>query len=490
MSYKSVGVLDALWDEFIQNTEPDSFNNILEIKKLMTAKSVIDLSKHAIYVHMKYVHALSNQLITLRQNNPNNFSVLNQCRLWAELLRQRNQQPLKVRHHGSLDGVCSFLAALEMMEGKPSDFQKITRLNPENKEELNEALHRFAQLGRLAHGTTFAELPGVGDVVLASLLENKDSICLLARDKNNRIIGYSWGLLLRDFPIEEQGKANVFYIMDLVRDPDYYDPNVKVGAALREHWVQIINQNAECHFLAYQHIMNHQFHMDVIARRLPQEKEQVIFEGKFYDGKSGVERDNTSGRFIQYHFIRAHHNQMPFPDFNKLLNNIYRAFWHSAHNAIDFFSGALSFFGRHLYLHHHHDMFAKNPQKRISEPVTSEQQAHDLYILKCIIEDDEWSTLGTQTFFDQHVPYNIQKLRQLVATHNYCFEDLQQQIANRGISLMRRKITANFYLAMTRNSDPEAVVTWLVNHTETPEKWVQLISEMRQQFVNERNATI
>lgn len=488
MSYKKVDVLEALWRKFANELSqfivPSSFN-LTELEQLMTAKSVIDLSKHAIYVHMNYLHRLTNHLIILCKEEPENEFVSKACQLWTDLLRQRNQQLLKVRHHKSLDGECSFHSALELMEGKSTCFKEISLLHPENIEELHDASHRIAQLGRLAHGTTFAELPAVGNTVLTSLLEHQDSICLLARDKNNRIVGYSWGLMLRDFPVGDQGKANVFYIMDLVRDPDFYDPEIKLGAALREHWAQILNQNTDCHFVAYQHLLNHQFHMDLIDGRLPQKYEKIMFAGEHYDGKSGIRKDDTSGVFIQYHFIRAHHNQLPFPGFSNLMSGIYKAFWHTAHSTLDFVSGALSFFGRHLYLHHSHDMVAKNAQKRISEPVTEAQQANDLQILKRIIEDEEWTRQGTKTFFDQHVPRTVQKLREKVATDTCSFADLQQDVLKSGASLMRRKVTTNFYLAITQNPDPAAVLNRLITNVETPKRWVRLISEMRQELANE-----
>lgn len=493
MSYKKIDVLDVLWKDFaseLQQLNVPSTFHVRDIEQLMTAKSVIDLSKHAIYVYMNYIHQLTNHFNLLRNEQPESGAVLKVCQLWTDLLRQRNQQQLKVRHHKSLDGECSFHSALELMEGKSTGFKEIVLLNSENKVEFKDATHRIAQLGRLAHGITFAELPAVGNIVMTSLLEHQDSLCLLARDKNNRIVGYSWGLMLRDFPVGEQGKANVFYIMDLVRDPDYYDPEIKVGAALREHWAQILNQNPDCHFLAYQHLLNHQFHMDLIDGRLPQKYETITFAGERYDGKSGIRQDDTSGVFIQYHFIRAHHNQLPFPGFSNLMSGIYKAFWHTAHSTLAFVSGALSFFGRHLYLHHGHDMVAKNAQKRISEPVTEEQQANDMQILKRIIADEEWSRQGTKTFFDQHVPRTVQILRERVVTDECSFEDLQQDVLKSGSSLMRRKVTANFYRAIIQNPDPTAVINKLITNVETPKIWVRLISEMRQQLANEQREEV
>lgn len=486
MPYKTVEALERLWNAFNDKITPLD-DNWAEIQKLMTAKSVIDLSKHAIYVHMKYIHRVTRHLIALGQEYPDEYPdddiVRQKSQLWTELLRLRNQHPLKIRHHRSLDGECSMHAALDMMEGKPTGFKEVTRLNPQNPEALQEALHRITQLGSLAHGTTFGELPGVGNVVLTSLLEHQDSICLLVRDQNDRIVGYSWGLMLRDFPVEGNMHANVFYIMDLARDPDYYDPAVKVGALLREHWANIIDQDPDCHFLAYQHTINHQFHMDIVEGRIPRENEQIVFAGKSYEARSGIEKDESSGRYIQYHFVRSHNNQLPFPGFGNLMSGIYRAFWRTAHSGLDFFSGATSFFGRSLYLSRHHDRLAKNPQKRICEPVTAAQQANDFQILKQIINVDGWRKQG-RGVFSHCVPKTIQRLRAQNLNPDFTFEALKQEVANKGRSLMRSKMTAHFYKAVTRNHDPAAVLTMLVNNSETPKSWVRLISDLRQEFAN------
>ncbi|WP_280526341.1 hypothetical protein [Legionella israelensis] len=66
MSYSKIEVQEQPWnlfEEVLKSHIDTSEYHLSEIQKLMTAKSVVDLSGHAIYKHTEYVHLLTLRLL-------------------------------------------------------------------------------------------------------------------------------------------------------------------------------------------------------------------------------------------------------------------------------------------------------------------------------------------------------------------------------------------------------------------------------------------
>lgn len=88
--------LEISWSKFenLVKTLPNlNLDNLTNIKKLMTAEFVVVISSHEIYRYTAFVHELTRKIIELS----NSFPAVHQR--WLEVLRARNQQPFKVRHH-------------------------------------------------------------------------------------------------------------------------------------------------------------------------------------------------------------------------------------------------------------------------------------------------------------------------------------------------------------------------------------------------------
>lgn len=487
MSYKKIEKLDQLWNSFEKELKPlidESSFNISEIQKLMTAESLIDLSKHAIYSHTEYVHRFTQQLLNLRNNHTNDARIINMCQLWIDLLKCRKQNPLKIQHHKLLDGTCSFNFSLRLMRDKNCGFKEVQILDPNDTFEFNNAISAIKHLGCLSHGTTFGDLPFMGDTVLSSLLSYKDTICFIAKDKNDHIIGYSWGIFLRDIPVGEKDKANVFWVMDLAKDPDFYDPQVKVGDQLRQHLAKTLNSNPDCHFLGYQHILNHKFHLAIVDGGLPGKQEKINLGQDQYNGKSKVKYAPLL-HYMRIHIIRANNQQYPFPKYKFIESAMINAFWNAAHSVKDFVLGGMLFYGRHYYQQWTHSLVDEPVELRIEEPVSKEQQICDMNILKKLILSDEWGKQGTKLFFETCIPNTIQKLQKLITENNADFSDLQKCVANSGSALFRSKLTAYFYFSVTQNSNPTSIINTLISNQITPKKWIELISEERQMVLNQ-----
>jgi hypothetical protein len=318
----------------------------------------------------------------------------------------------------------------------------------------------------------------VGDTVLSSLLSYKDTICFIAKDINDQIIGYAWGIMLRDIPAGEKDKVNVFWVMNLAKNPDFYAPHIKVGTVLRQYIADTLSTNPECHFLGYQHILDHKFHLAIVDG-LPAKHEKINLGQDQYHAKSKVQYESFIN-YVRIHLVRSNNHQYPFPKHKVIKSAVFGAFWNAAHSVKDFILGGMFFYGRNYYQHWTHSMLEQPVQDRIEEPISKEQQTCDLNILKKIILNDEWSRQGTTLFFDSCIPKTMQKLQQLITDNQNDFSILQKCVANCGWALFRSKLTAYFYFAITQNSNPTAVINMLIDSSITPKKWIELISEERQ----------
>ena len=482
MSYSKIDVLEGTWNSFevvLKSCIDPSEYHLSEIQKLMTAESVVDLSNHAIYIHTEYVHRLTQQLLNLRKKYPNDETIINTCQLWTTLLKTRTQHPLKVIHHKRLDGECTFNFSLQLMEDKPYGFKEIQILDPNNTVEFDRAIHAIKQLDCLALGINFADLPFIGDTVLSSLLNFKDTICFIAKDINDQIVGYCWGIMLRDIPSGEKDKVNVFWVMNLSKNPDFYDPHIKVGTVLRQYVADTLSTNPDCHFLGYQHVIDHKFHLAIVDGKLPEKHEKINLGNDQYNAKSKIEYKSFMN-YVRIHLVRSNNHQYSFPKYEVIESARFSAFWNSAHSVKDFILGGILFYGRAYYQHWTHSMFEQPVQYRIEVPVSQEQHTCDMNILKKIILNEEWSRQGTTLFFDSCIPKTMQKLQQLTTEDQQDFSVLQKFVANSGWALLRSKLTTYFYFAITQNSNPTAVINMLIDNEITPKKWIELISEERQ----------
>ncbi|STX52460.1 Uncharacterised protein [Legionella busanensis] len=488
MSYTKIEVLARKWNLFEEAVklyiQPYDYH-LAEIQKLMTAKSVVDLNNHAIYVHTEYLHRLTLQLINLRDNNSDDELIREICQLWTDLLENRNQTPLKIKHDKRLDGICTFNFSLQVMQGKPYGFNEVQLLERNNISDVQKAIEEIKHLDCLAHGINFADLPIIGDTVLSALLNYKDTICFLAKDRNDQIIGYSWGILLRDIPVDNKNKVNVFWVMNLAKHPDFYDPNIKIGTVLRQHIADTFKAKTDCHFLGYKHNLNHKFHLEIVEGSVANKDEKIHLGPDEYKAKSKAKYDTDTIIYSRSHLIRANNNEYPYPKFKQLNSALFNAFWQAAPCAKDFILGAMLIYGRSYYQQWTHSMLQMPIQQRIEEPVSAEQQICDMAILKKIILSAEWNQQGTTLFFDKCIPKTIQKMQQLVKKEQVDFSTLRASVANSHWALSRNKLTAYFYFAMTQSTSASAAINLLVSNKITPKKWIELISEERQ-MVNQQ----
>ncbi|WP_282433106.1 hypothetical protein [Legionella gresilensis] len=492
MSYTKIEALVRKWSLFEETIKlyirPDEYH-LAEIQKLMTAECVVDLNNHAIYVHTEYVHRLTLQLINLRNNYLDDKLIKEVCALWTDLLENRNQMPLKIKHDKRLDGICSFNFSLQMMQGKPYGFKEVQLLDPTNLAEYNKAIEEIKQLDCLAHGINFADLPIIGDTVLSALLNYKDTICFLAKDKNDQIIGYSWGILLRDITVDNKNKVNVFWVMDLAKHPDFYDPNIKIGTVLRQHIADTFKTKADCHFLGYKHNLNHKFHLQIVEGSVANKSEKINLGPDQYKAKSKAKYDNDALIYSRSHLIRANNNEYPYPKFKQLKSALFNAFWQAAPSAKDFILGAMLIYGRSYYQQWTHSMLQVPNEQRIEEPVSAEQQICDMGILKKIILSAEWNQQGTTLFFNKRIPNTMQRMQQLVKEEQVDFSTLRAGVANSNWALSRSKLTAYFYFAITQSTSASAAINLLVCNKITPKKWIELISEERQ-MLNQQSSRL
>lgn len=481
MSYPTVFVLEQLWhsfDEKVKNISELNLDHLVDIKKLMCADSVIDLSMHEIYYHTEFVHDLTVKLINLSNLYPKNKLIDESCRLWLDILKQRNKIPLKIQHHKKLDGECDFRFTLQLMEGKPAEFKAIQVLNPKNTVEVKEVIDAIHRLDCLSEGISFARLPLVNDIVLSAILDYRETICLIARDQNNQIIGHCWGMLLKDVTLNHNQKANIFWVMDLARDPDFCDKNVKVGERLRAKMVDILKARKDCDFVGYQHILNHKFHTSIITRA-QNDGETIRFNNDEFTAKTSVKYESSLGSYFRTHFIRTSNNDYVFPESQKIKQAVFKGLWQAAHSTKDFILGGIAFYGRLQYQRVAHSIHDGPVDQRIVGQVSNEQQDCDIKILKEIILSDQWAQQGKSIFCGRHVPTTMKKLQTLVQQEEVNFDSIKMCAVNSGRSLMRGKLTSIFYDAIATADSPTLVLNHLLRKKETPKAWIDLIGDKR-----------
>lgn len=480
--YPRIHELETLWGLFKFNADkiPDviGFPHFDEVEKLMTAESVIDIDGHAIYSHAAFVHELTEKLINLRNTHPSDRDIEECCRHWLSLLRVRNIMPLKLRHHQKLDGECDFRFSLQLMEGRPCGFKEIQVLDHNNKEEVQKAVSSMSRLDRLAHGISFSGLPGVKDTILSSLMEYKDVICLLAKDRSDQIIGHCWAILVRDVEVGPNEKANIYWVMNLTRDPDFYDANIRVGDEIRNKMCDILVARNDCDFVGYQHIMNHKFHARVMED-VHDDAELFHLKDEKHPATTSIRYDDDLNLFMRTHFIRVNDRNCPYPSFEKIKLAIVSAFWKAAHTARDFVFGALSFFGTVTYQKVTHQLLDEPVEERIYDAVSSEQQDCDMKLLKQIILRDEWRQQGLGFFGERHVPTTVGKLQSLIGSEQFSFDAMKSCVAERGTCITRRSLASHLYGVISVADSATFVLNSLLRSNQTPREWIGLINQGR-----------
>lgn len=486
MTYPVVNELNEHWNSFENVAKKmlgEDYPNLSDIQKLMTAESVIDLSAHEIYSHARLVHDLTVTLIDLQKNHPDDASIKESCERWLDLLKKRHQLPLKIKHDQRLDGECDFRFSLQLMEGKPSGWKEIQVLGHQKDESLDVAVKSMHRLSVLAHGQSFAGLPLMKDAVLTSLMEYKDTICLLAMDRSDQVIGYCWGLMLRDVEISKNQKANIFWIMDLARDPDFFDEHAKVGDLLRARMAEEVKLMKDCDFVAYQHVLNHKFHMDIVSE-LHSEDELLDVDNAEHAARTTLQYSEDAGMFMRAHYIKLNDNNYPYPDYEVIKPAIMSAFWLASHSAKDFIVGGMAFMGQLQYQKVTHKLLDQPIDHRIVAPVSVEQQACDGGVLKQIILSDQWTQQGKSLFSPRHAPGTIGKLQDLVRGDGYDFQAVKSCVANRKKCVTRGVHAALLYNTIDVADSPTFVLNALLKSNETPKDWVELITSHRAVALN------
>lgn len=481
MTYPVVAALNQQWNSFekvLKNILKSDDLHLPDIQKLMTAESVIDLSAHEIYSHARFVHDLTVTLIDLQKKHADDESIKECCQLWLELLKKRNQLPLKLQHHQRLDGECDFRFSLQLMEGKPCGLKEIQVLHHQKDENLDAVVKSMHRLGVLAHGHSFGGLPLMKNAVLTSLMEYKDTICLVARDQSDQVIGYCWGLMLRDVEISKNQKANIFWIMDLARDPDFFDEHAKVGEQLRARMAEEVKLLKDCDLVGYQHVLNHKFHMDIVSE-IHGEDERLDVGQAEHAAKTTLQYSEDTGMFMRAHYIRLNDNNYPYPEYKVIKPAIMSAFWCASHSAKDFIVGGIAFMGQLKYQHVTHKLLDQPIDQRIVAPVSAEQQACDSDVLKQIILSDQWLQQGKSLFSPRHAPGTIGKLQNLVRGDAFDFQAVKSCVANRKKCVTRGVHATLLYNAIDVADSPTFVLNTLLKNNETPKDWVELITNHR-----------
>lgn len=490
--YPTINELSQLWNVFegeVKNfLEHDA--DLSDVKKLMTAVSVIDLSAHEIYPHAASVHELTVKLLKLKSDHPEDQAIQQCCQHWQDILKKRNQIPLKLRHHQRLDGECDFRFSLQLMEGKPSGFKEIQVLHHQKDAELDEVVNAIYRLGLMAHGHTFGGLPlMMKHKVLTSLMESPDVMCLVARDQSDQIIGYSWGVMLKDMEVGDKQKANVFWAMDLARDADFHDEHHKVGELLRARMVEELKSRKDCDFVGYQHVLNHKFHMGIV-NNAQNEAEQLHLDDDAHAAQSArtiVTYSDNVNLYMRAHFIKASEKDVAYPEYKNITPAIISAFQRASHSMKDFIVGAIAFMGQQKYQQLTHKLMDQPVEQRICAPISREQQICDADILRKIILSDKWTQQGTALFSHNHTPGTIAKLQKLV-NGDYDFQTVKSCVENRGKCPTRKVNATLLYDAIAVADTPTFALDVLLRNQKTPQEWVGLITDNRNSAVNHLRA--
>lgn len=494
MSYQTVSSLANLWSEFkpylknILDSNNDDTIDIAEIEKLITAEFVVDFSLHEIYEHATGVRKLTEKLIALKGSEEADQNIDKCCAIWLNLLKQRNQIPLQLKHHKRMDGECDFRFSLQLMEGKRPKFDKIEILDAKNDIHLNEAIKSIHRLECIATGISFADLPLMGDKVLSALLEYKDSVCLVAKDDNGQIVGHCWGVIARDVSVSKDEKANVFWIMNLARDPDFYDPMNKIGERLREKMIEVIKARSDCDFVGYQHVIGHKFHHEIIGE-IKNDDEDIRLNSESYSAKTNLKYHDDMAVFVRAHFIRANDKTKPYPEYETIEPAIIKVCWRAAHSVKDFIVGGAMFFGRNTHQKLTQNMLSVSVDHRLNEHLTQDQIKRDTNVLKEIVSSDLWSHEGKGLFHANRIPGTIRDFQSFIKDGDLDFIALKAYVDNHRRDFTRSKLTSLLCGAINVSDTPTFALNVLLKDSKTPKEWVDMISARRVALLKEHRNT-
>ena len=473
--------LAIMWEAFANEVKsvPDiNLANLPDIRKLMTSEFVIDFSLHEIYTHAKPVNELTRRLIHLKRDFPENNNIADCHQRWLAMLRLRNQFPLKLLHHQRLDGECDFRFSLQLMEGRPCGFkevQVVDRQNGAGSPKLIQSVHR---LDCIAGGISFAGLPLVKDKVLASLMEFEDIIFLAAKDQSDQFIGHLWGVLLRDVEIGKDTKANIFWWMELARDPDFFDDHTNIGAQLRTKMFSLLQARQDWNFIGYQHVLHHKFHMGIVGNA-HLEDEFVYCNNERFDAKSVVKYHDDLSSFMRAQFIRSNNNKFAYPEYESIQPAILKAFWRASRSVTDFVFGGISFFRRQHKQQTSHNLLASPLEQRLLEKLTTEKQACDKQIMIRIILSDHWPQQSRGLFGAKRVSDMIEKLQSLTRANEFDFTAIKACVTSKDKSATKCHLTDILCHAISAADSPTFVINTLLSVNDIPAEWLELINHYR-----------
>jgi hypothetical protein len=480
MSYPTVKALQQQWNLFesaVMKLGFSAINYLPEIKKLMTAVSVVDLSLHEIYAHARYVHELTANLIQVRNNSTEGDAIQQTSQLWLNLLRTRHQTPLKIKHHQRLDGECDFKFTLQLMEGKPCGFKDVQVLDHKDNITINSTISAMHRLDCIVFGTSFAELPLMNNAVITSLMDSEDVICVIARDQSDQIVGHSWGIYLKDVKVRHNQTANIFWWMEVARDPDFYDAHNKVGELLRAKTFSVMKEKGGCDFFGYQHKLNHQFHMNIISVG-DGEDERLHLNQESYPAKTTIRFDEDLCQFMRTHLVKLNDKHIEFPDIKNIKSDILNAFWKAAHTAKDFILGGIMFFKRQKNQQSKNLISDSIIDERITADITIEKQDCDSNILKNLILSHHWMQQGSGFLGAKKTPATINKM-QNSARSDFYFPLIKYYAENCNRCLTRNRLVSSFYTALATADSPTQALDNLIRCKEMPTAWIQFIDQSR-----------
>lgn len=481
MSYSVIETLGKLWNQFEENARPvfsESSINLDDIKKLMIAESVIDISTHEIFPHLECVHQFTEQLINLKNQHSDDVGV-NKCyENWAALVRLRNQHPLKVQHHQRQDGEVDFRYVLKLIEGNPCRFKAVEKLNHGDANALNEPVEAMDRIERLAFGGAMTNLPVVKNRLLTGLLGMDEVVCLVAKDQENKTIGHCWGVKLNAVSVGDNKKANVFYVMMLARDPEFYDPTFKVGEQLRKNMVEVVKTMSDCDFVGYQHMVSHKFHTSIIEDE-QEENETIAYDGDKFNAKVTVEYKGDNHAFTRQHFIKMNDKDLPVPSAQAVRSAFGKVCKRAVNSNLDLVRCGVGLVGRSIGLMMNHSLLNHPIDERISEKVSPDQKKSDANTLQALILSDIWTQKSNTLFWRDHVPATVKNLQQYVEDYGMNFNNVKAHVVQSGKDMTRSKLTSLVCDAIRTADSPTGVLNELLQQSGTPKAWVSMISESR-----------
>ncbi|KTD59094.1 hypothetical protein Lsan_2445 [Legionella santicrucis] len=118
---------------------------------------------------------------------------------------------------------------------------------------------------------------------------------------------------------------------------------------MRQHLANTLSKNPDCHFLGYEHVLNHNFHLAIVDGGLPKKQETIRIGQNQYQAKSLVKYESLKMQYDRKHIIKANNHHYPYPKADVIKSNFFNALWYAAPTALDFILGGMLIYGRAYY---------------------------------------------------------------------------------------------------------------------------------------------